>query len=234
MTTWHVLDEPTHTLTCEYSFSPRATSRSFATRFTGEELLIISPPVSIEPSGWEELNAHGRVTALIAPNGFHWLGLAGALQAFPEAKLFAPEVAADRIRKKQSEFSFHPLGELIERADSTSAILDVPGFSIGETWIAVKTTHGHIWYTGDSYLNMLELPKPWPVGMLFKWTKSAPALCMNGLGNLFFLKDKAAYKRFALEQLGQRQPEQLVPGRGQVFSEPGLADSMKALVEARV
>src|SRR5688572_25793745 len=101
MTRWEVLDEATHTLTLEYSFRPGFTARAFVTRFAGDELVIFSPPVGIDPALFRELDEHGRVTALVAPNGFHYLGLRPALEAFPGATLYAPESSARRVVKKQ-------------------------------------------------------------------------------------------------------------------------------------
>ncbi len=233
MGSWESLDEPTHSLTIEYSFRPGSTARSFVTRFHADELVVLSPPVGVDASVFEELEQHGRVTALVAPNGFHYMGLEPALSVFPEATLFAPEAAGKRLQKKLAGRVLHPLAELQTRSEAPVQILEVPGFSIGETWVIVNRPEGPLWYVSDSCFNMSAFPDSLPVKLLFKWTKSAPGLCINGVGNLFFLKDKAAYRRWFEQQLAE-PPRTLVPAHGSVASGPDLAASLQKLVEARL
>lgn len=233
MSNWEVLDQESHSLTLEYVFRPGSTSRAFATRFADDELVIFSPPTGVAPEAYHELNAHGRVTALVAPNGFHYLGLDAALEAFPSAQIFAPEGSARRIAKKRPKLSVRALGELSERASGKTRILDVPGFSTGETWAIVTTKHGPLWYVSDSCFNMPKLPSNFAVRLLLKSTKSAPGLCMNGLGNLFFLKDKKDYKRWFERELEQ-PPAILVPAHGGVVRDDTLGTRLRGLVETRL
>lgn len=231
---WTLLDSDTHTLTAEYEFRPGSQARSLATRFDADELLVISPPVGLSDEENEKLREHGKVTAIVAPNGMHYLGVRSLLDAYPDARVYAPASAAQRISKKKPGFDIQPLAELTERAKGAARVWDVPGFSIGETWVTVATGSGPIWYVSDSCFNMPELPKSFLVGRLMKWTSTAPGLRMNGIGNLFFLKDRAAYRRWFDERLEEETPNVLVPAHGAVYSDPDLGSALRSQVDTRL
>ena len=233
MSQWELLDEPSHSLTIEYSFRPKSTARAFVTRFAGDELVIFSPPTGLELAAFRELDAHGRVTALVAPNGFHHLGLGPALQAFPAATVYAPEGALRRVKKKQPDLAIRPLSELQAKTEAPASILDVPGYSVGEVWAIVETVAGPLWYVSDSCFNLTKLPHGLAAGLLFKWTKSGPGLCLNGVGNLFFLKDRAGYKQWFEARLAE-PPTLLVPAHGGVVRDDALGNSLKTLLDARL
>lgn len=234
MNRWEVLDEATHSLTLEYSFRPGSTARAFVTRFADDELAIFSPPVGVDPAVFRELDQHGRVTALVAPNGFHYLGLQPAREAFPRATLYAPEAALRRIAKKQPDLELRPLGELQEKTEPRVEILEVPGFNIGEAWAIIDTSAGPLWYVSDSCFNMSQLPDSFAARLLLKWTKSAPGLSLNGIGNLFFLKDRPRFKQWFEARLAETAPRLLVPAHGEVARDFDLGKSLKALVDARL
>ena len=234
MTHWELLDEATHSLTIEYAFQPNATARAFVTRFANDELVIFSPPMGVDPAVFRELDKYGRVTALVAPNGFHYLGLRPALQAFPEATLYAPEKAVRRVMKKQRDLALRPLSELQQKTEAPVRILDVPGFSIGEAWAIVETSAGPLWYVSDSCFNLSKLPAGLAASLLFKWTKSGPGLSLNGVGNLFFLKERARFKSWFEERLSEPPPALLVPAHGEIARDAGLGKSLKTLLDARL
>jgi hypothetical protein len=234
MTHWELLDAATDSLTLEYSFRPQSTARAFVTRFANGELVIFSPPVGIDPAVFRELDGYGRVTAIVAPNGFHYLGLRPALEAFPEACLYAPEAALRRVTKKQPDLRLRPLGELQERTDARVQILEVPGYSIGETWAIVDTSAGRLWYVSDSCFNLRQIPYGLATRLLFQWTKSGPGLSLNGIGNLFFLKDRPRFKRWFEDRLAEKGPSLLVPAHGEIARASELGTSLKALIDARL
>jgi hypothetical protein len=233
MTKWEVLDPDHHALTLEYSFRPGTTARSFAVRYRDDELAVLSPPVNVEQGVYDELREHGRVTALVATNGMHWLGLEPTHAAFPEAEMFAPEAARKRIGKKNRALNLKPLSELRAAGDAHVQILEVPGFSIGDVWAVVSSEQGSIWFVSDSCFNLPTLPDSLALRLLLKWTKTAPGLCMNGIGNLFFLKDKAGYRRWFEERL-ETPPNVLIPAHGAVVRSDTLGDTLHSLVEERL
>jgi hypothetical protein len=70
-------------------------ARSFVVRAGGGALAVLSPPPDAEAR--RDVAALGRVAFLIAPNSFHYVGLASWATAFPEARVFlAPALRARR------------------------------------------------------------------------------------------------------------------------------------------
>ena len=229
---WTILDEPTKTLTREYNFAKGSRARTFVTQYADNELVIASPPSRIERSHIEELERFGHVTAIVAPNGFHYLGLPVFKEAFPAAVMYAPELAAKRIAKKLPDLGeLHPLSTLQGRLEPNLKIFDVPGFKIGEVWITVATEQGPIWYVSDSCFSLEQMPKAFLPKVLLKWTKSAPGFKLNRLGNKMFLKDPESYKGWFSERLAEEHPRMVVTAHGSVVTGLDIGERMTRMVQ---
>jgi len=228
---WTILDESTKTLTREYNFTKTSRARTFVTQYTNNELVISSPPSRIERSQIDELERFGHVTAIVAPNGFHYLGLPVFKEAFPGAVMYAPELAAKRIAKKLPDLGpIQPLSTLQQRLQPNVHVFDVPGFKIGEVWITVDTEQGPIWYVSDSCFSLDHMPKSWLPKMLLKWTKSAPGFKLNHLGNKLFLTDRKGYKGWFSERLSHEHPRVVVTAHGSIVTGLDLGQKMEHMV----
>jgi hypothetical protein len=71
-------------------------ANSAIARLAGGGLVVISPPLP-DPETCRQLEALGRVEALVAPNPFHYLFAAQALAAFPAARLFLAPGLRERV-----------------------------------------------------------------------------------------------------------------------------------------
>ena len=232
---WTILNADHGVLSREYSFAPGALARTMVARQRDGELLIISPPNDIDDAAIADLAQFGKVTSIIANNGMHHLGLPVFSRVFPEATLYAPQEAIARISKKQPTLKeLRPLAELASQLTGATRVHSVPGFSIGEGWVTVKTEAGPIWYVGDSCFSMAELPSKIVPRLLFKWANCAPGLRMNSLGNMFFLKDKSKYKTWMFEQLRAELPSMLTTAHGEVLTSRDIGRSFKQLVEEKL
>ena len=83
----------------EYSFGP-AQANSLAIRLPDGELLLVSAPTDLSAAELNELASVGEVTALVANNGAHYLGIPSLHKRFPKAGCYATEAARARIAKK--------------------------------------------------------------------------------------------------------------------------------------
>ncbi len=232
---WTILDADQAVLSREYSFTPGALARTIVARQHEGELLIMSPPNDLDDAALSDLEQFGKVTSIIANNGMHHMGLPLLAGAFPEAKIYAPQEAIARIAKKQPVLrELRPLSDLMTELTGATRVHSVPGFSIGEAWVTVKTAAGPIWYVGDSCFSMAELPSKFFPRQLFKWAKCAPGLRINSIGNLFFLKDKPNYKNWMLEQLREELPIMLTTAHGEILTSQEIGRSFQQLVEAKL
>jgi hypothetical protein len=229
---WTIIDEDGGILTRTYRFAPGAWARTLVARFKADELLVMSPPTGLDDASYRALERFGKVTALVAPNGFHHLGLAPWKQAFPDCRIFASDKALARIRKKQPTLSnLEPLSELSKNVQPGVELCDLPFFSIGEAWLKAPSKAGQVWYVSDSCFNFPELPKAFVPRLLLKWTGSAPGFRINGLGNLIFLRDKRGYKAWFLDQLRKDAPSIVVSAHGDVLDQPKLRETMIEMAE---
>jgi hypothetical protein len=88
-------------------------TRSLAVRLPGGALAVISPLP--DERAQRDVAALGRVACLVAPNSFHYVGLAGWAAAHPTARIFL----APGLRERRPEL---PAGdELVERAPTPFA-----------------------------------------------------------------------------------------------------------------
>jgi hypothetical protein len=234
-TGWEVIDKESGVLTRSYPFAKQATARMMTVRLKDGSLAAISPAAKIDGSAMLELEKWGGVSALIAPNGFHHLGLPDWLRAFPKARVFAPKSAHVRLRKRRPEVpAFEPLESLAELLPPNVRVHDVPGNKLGETWLTVDAAAGPIWYVSDSCFSMKDPPPHWLPRLLFRWTNSAPGFRINGLGLKFFVNDRPAYRQYFLNLLAQQLPAIVVTAHGEVVKAPGTGAELKRMVEARL
>src|ERR1700712_513656 len=83
----------------EYSFGS-ATANSLAIRLPDGTLLLVSSPCNLSDSELNALAGVGVVSALLANNGAHHLGVPSLLKRFPNAVCYATQSASTRIAKK--------------------------------------------------------------------------------------------------------------------------------------
>lgn len=230
---WTVIDEEAAVLSMSYEFTKDGTSNCFVARLPSGGLMIVSPPVRISGAALDELGRYGRVEAIVANNGLHYLGVPSWRARFPTARCFAAPGAAARIAKKSDEVgTLEPLTALAELLGDDVAVLEAPASKCGETWARAKIAEGWAWYASDLLANMPKLPSKFPVRQLFKWTKSAPGYRVFNLATKFILKDKAAALAAMLADVEAHPPTVMVPGHGEILAGDSLADDTKQLLQS--
>jgi hypothetical protein len=97
---WKVLDRAAGVLIYEYSFAKQGYANTFVARMANDKLLVVSPATRITDAALDDLREFGEVGAVIAPNGFHHLGVAEWRTKFPSARFFAAPETVLRVRQK--------------------------------------------------------------------------------------------------------------------------------------
>jgi hypothetical protein len=232
---WQVLDEAQGVLTREYAFARGAFARMMTARLKDGRLLAASPAPDLPAAALQALERRGGVGAIIATNGFHHLGVPSWMAAFPRARVYAPLVAHPRLRKRQPMLTeILPLQDLAMSLPPEVKVRDVPGIKLGDTWLQVNTCRGPVWYVSDSCFSMKEAPRSFIPRLLFRWTDSAPGFKINGLALKFFMRDRAAYRRFFLTELEQEMPRVVVTGHGAIVDDPGAGAELRRMAHARL
>jgi hypothetical protein len=220
---WNVIDAERAVLWREYQFNKGAYATTLVFRGT-DGLVVVSPGKGLEAADYDALSEFGEVRALIANNGFHYLGQVPWRERFPNAQSYAAPQALATLGKKAAGIPFRSLDEL--PLPPTVKVHVLPGFKNGDVLFSVGTRQGSLWYTGDLLTNIQRTPGP-PLRWLFSWTDSAPGFRLFKLGVWFFVSDKRALKERMNALLAEDPPALIVPGHGPAVMTPGLADKAR-------
>jgi hypothetical protein len=210
---WISVDSSLPALTYAYSFGP-GIAASLAVPVKGG-FAVVSPPCNVPDAAFTELEKHGPVRAIVAPNAFHSMGLSPWKARFPDAPIFAPAQSIARLEKGTKLRGLRPLSAMGELLDGRVEFVDMPHYKTGEVLVRWRVEGGHAWYVTDVLFNMPRLP-PGPFGMVMKLTRSAPGLRRNALAGFFMVKDKRALHAWLIEQAQKTPPVLLVPCHGAV------------------
>ena len=188
---WVPLVTDPWTATLEYSFSGGGSATALAVD-VGGGLLVASPPCRVADDAFEALAARAPVRALVATNAYHTLGLAPWKARFPDAAVFAPPQALQRVTKVSGIGGIRPLGEAAALTGERVALIELPYFRSGEALIKIRAAEGLLWYVTDIILNLPRLPSNPLFAMLFKLSNRAPGLRLNRIAPLFMVRDRPA------------------------------------------
>jgi len=131
--TWTLVEPSLPALTYTYSFGP-GTANALAIPVEGG-MAVVSPPCQPAEAVFTDLEKHGPVRALIAPNAFHSMGLAGWKARYPDAPIFAPAQSIPRLTKRTKLEGLRPLSEAQKLAGDRVELIDMPHYKTGEVLV---------------------------------------------------------------------------------------------------
>lgn len=232
MAIWQPIGADPRVWVMEYAFNTSdGRANSVLMRVGDRKLVVFSPACGLDEAAFKEVDALGEVVGIVAPNGFHHLGIRSWWERYPRARCFAPESGAKRIAKKQPGLTpLEPIGRANEVAGD-GAWIGAPD-ATSDAVAHVASGSGHVWYFNDIVMNMKALPKNPVFRLLFKWTKSGPGFSVNRLVVKFLSKDKAALKRWLLAELAKHPPAAIVPGHGPAVTDAATAGKLHGMVDA--
>ena len=211
---WEVFDTHPPVLTYEYSFGPGVANALAA---GGEDgLVIFSPPCRVEQRVFDQLVQYGQVRALVASNAFHHLGLPEWKAHFPDAAIFAPRQAVERVQRRSKLAGVRPLDEAAPMTGPRLELVDMPHYRTGEVLVKIDAERGRVWYVTDIVMNLPTLPSNAIVKFLFWASRSGPGLRFNNIAPLFMVKDKAALRRWFVDEFRRSPPRWLIAAHGGV------------------
>jgi len=229
---WTVIDEEVGVWCHSYDFGP-GSANTFLVRVGEDRLVAISPGCKISSKALDEVEQWGQVIALVAPNGFHHLGLCEWLERFGDAKLYAPSSAAKRIAKKYDrELKFETIEALEAELPDHINIMAPPHMKRQDVFARVETKAGSIWFSNDVLANTAELPKNFMFRLMFKITRSGPGFTVNRLVLKFLGIRKPEFRDWLVGQMTDHPPHVLVPGHGDVLQGDDLGARTLKVLEA--
>jgi hypothetical protein len=196
----------------------------------GGGALVVSPVRRLPETVHEALAGLGGVRALLAPNHFHYLGVAEFLERYPGAKACCSAAARPRLLRKTG-LSFADADAL--DLPSGVTLLAPPGLRNGELWLSVETTRGVAWVVSDAFFN-LEAHPSGTFGLACRITATTRGLRIGRTFTTLAVADRRAYGAWLLAQLERDRPRVLVPGHGDLVEAPDLAGRLAELASARL
>lgn len=230
---WTTVAEQPLVLVKEYAFGP-GRANAMAVRLPDGSFMIISP--SVEPGAdADAFAALGGVSALIANNGTHHLGLGPWRAKFPQAVTYAATRAAERIRKKgKNPGQLEPIEKLQSKAGDRIGFVTISGDKIGDVCVRVHTDRGVLFYAGDFIANIHTLPRNPLFKLAFRLTDSAPGLKVFKLFFTFFVADKGAARDALIKELDAHPPAILVPAHGDVVARQDVGPTLVGMLRQAI
>lgn len=183
--------------------------------------LLLFSPIPIDDAFAEEIEGHGTVTDIVAPNRFHHLFFKKARTRYPDAKGWG----APGLEEKRKDLSFDGmLGDESKWPETLEQHLvqGIPGLSeIVVFHPATKTL-----FVTDLCFNIQEIPNGatkamlWMAGASKKFTSSKLVKAIR--------KDKAAVAR-SVDRILSWDFERIIPGHGETIDSDAKAQLQQAV-----
>lgn len=233
---WHPIEGHSDILVGQYVV-PNFVSNSVSIELSPNEYLIYSAGASLlDP--WPHIEDDKLKVHLLLPNAYHYMGVSAWKARFPNAKLYASEIAIAQFKKKKDfEFSSEvlPVSELSKRLPESFELVEPPGHRAGDVWLVKHASNKtSLWITCDSFLNYDRVSNQPIARMMQKLLGAAPGLKMSQVVKWFILNDRSAFKKWLKDRLDQDKPVTLIPSHGEVRHSDKLADEILNLVEQRL
>ncbi|MGO9835525.1 MAG: hypothetical protein ACLP1X_15045 [Polyangiaceae bacterium] len=225
---WNVLDREGAILWREYAFGG-GLATTFVFRGAGDGLIVVSPCNKLDAAALDELSEFGKVVALVASNGFHWLGQAEWRKHFPGAKSFAPAQAIERLSKKVAGGGFEPLEAAAPLLGGHASVAEAPGHKVGNAIATVRAKNGTYWYPSDLLANIPTMPSNLIFRMLMSMTDSAPGYRLFRPAVWLQVKDKKAVREWIDDVMTKDAPTTVVPAHGPPVSGSEVIAKTRAL-----
>jgi hypothetical protein len=227
---WSILDRERAILWRQYWFG-RGLATTLVFRGADDGLIVISPGNGVDPAALDELADFGKVVALVASNGYHWLGQSLWRKRFPQARSFSPTQGIARLEKKLPELGrFEPLEALGPLLGDRARVVDAPGFRIGNAFATIQGKNGAYFYPSDILANIPALPSSFVVRTLMSMTNSAPGYRLFRPSIWLQVKDKQALRNEVEAQLTKFAPIGVVPAHGAPIEGPDVVAMTRALL----
>ncbi len=229
---WQPLDRAAGLFAAE-RWSPRCWHwRSTALLLRSGEILVVSPIPKLDEEAHRELEGLGPPALLLAPNHYHYLGLAEYCERFPDCSAISSDVAAPRLARKQG-VAIEPLERLGELLPDHVELLLPDGLKNGEVWLRVATNRGIAWVVSDAFFNLAKNPRGF-MGLACRMTGTTPGLRIGKTFKIVGVGERKPYRDWLRDRLQKDQPRLLIPGHGEVWESDDLSERLGDLVTARL
>jgi hypothetical protein len=206
---------------------------AMALRLADGSLAVLSPPTNHDARLFDEIDALGKVSALIAPNVGHDAGQIAWQARYRDATVHAPAVSAPKIAKaKPTLRPFASIDSLAPRMAAGTSLLELPGTSSGAVALTVQAGSERVLVLDDCMTNGATLSGPAPFRFLFWLTGSGPGLARSKIWFFAFCKDKPAFVKSVLDEWDRLGPTKIAFLHGDEAGRDRIAEARAQLAAA--
>ena len=187
--------------------------------------LIYSPGVDLETKLPANISNDAKLL-LLAPCTGHNLGLQAWLEKFPDAQAFSmPGVKERLVKKKRPIDALRPVEELTAVLPEHIQLHVLPENKFHEVWISVDRGNTSYWMFGDAILNFETLEGNFILKFLLGIYGIKEGLNLHKMF-LRGLKDKQAFKQWALPLFDNGRDHILLPCHRESYTSPDCTERM--------
>lgn len=199
----------------------------------GEEAWhIYGAGVNLARDFLEQFGPQTRVSQLIIPNSFHYLGIEEWRAIFPDATHRCSKAAMKRLAAKGV-----PTPSLIDASLSlphNSRVLELPHSKIGELWLSFHEQSANRGLcVGDAFF-CLDKPKDLRSRLLQKASGICESPAVSRLFKWAMLNDRKKFHNWATITLTELDPQILVPQHGSILQGQELSKGLIRALDQRL
>ena len=221
---WTPLTAADDLLWLKYWWGP-GSANALAFRQKDGDWAIISPPSDAPQTVFDQIALRGPVTALIAPNGFHYLGQAAWRRRFPEARSFAPAGTLPRLAAKAPNVDFQPMEDHLDRFAPAQIVIP-SGMKTPDAMMSWPIDGGWLWWLGDQYANNDKADQILPLRLLSRLLAGGPGYHCNPRPELVYVEDRRAWAADIAQGFSDRPPKTVLCAHG----DPVFGDAEKRTI----
>ena len=226
--TWENLTEDGGVRWLKYSFG-FGRANTMAVRLDDGTWLVVSPSIGSAPEIFDALSKDGDVSALIAPNGFHYLGQEAWRARFPKALSYAPDDARARLATKSPGIKYESVDSLKKRLPSRIGVLIPEGMKVPDLLMHATSGGKTVWFSGDLLSNTGPEDLALPMRLLMSVFGAGTGYRYNPMPAMVYVRDRAAWRRSVLAAIEKVPPTSVLPGHGNPVTDNTMARSREIL-----
>jgi hypothetical protein len=162
----------------------------------------------------EDLSKDGTVSALIAPNAYHYLGQRAWRRHFPHVTSYAPAGALPRLSRKSPDVPYRPASDLIESIHPRVTFLVPEGLKSPDMLVRVSAAGATVWWMGDLFTNTTADDQNWLLRIITPLAGSGMGYRRNSKPGLIYVRDPKAWLRSITKVLDAEPPSIVLPAHG--------------------
>ncbi len=228
---WTRIDSRGEIRAAEYPV-PGGRCRSLMIRLSDHSFLIYSPGKSLAASASLILGRNCEVK-LLAPNGYHSLGLDAWTAEFENSVVFASDQATPRLVKRSTFSIADDLSALTIDLPAHITLHILPACRFGEVWLSIDADSKVYWAVCDAFFNLSTLPENLLMKSLLKLGRYGPGLEISRPFQTRGIRDKTAYRNWAIQRFSNGRENILIPCHGDIDDAPEVSARVIDLLNLR-